>query len=176
MSEAHEPRSTDAPDAWGREPLLFDAVLYPHRSLPPRGFALLMILISAVSFAAGLAFLLMGAWPVMGFFGLDVLLIYVAFRVSYRSGRISETLRMSRSELSIRRILPNGKMLSWSFQPYWLRVEMDDPPRHRSELTLSSHGRRLVIGAFLSPDERIEVARALRAALARHGAVHHGDR
>ncbi len=177
MSGTHEPPSIDVSgsiEAGGSESLLFDAVLYPHRSLPPRGFAILMILVASVSFAAGLAFLLMGAWPVMGFFGLDVLLIYVAFRMNYRAGRTRETVRMSRAELSIQRHLPSGKMLSWSFQPYWLRVEMDDPPGDRSELALTSHGRRLVIGAFLSPAERLEVARALRAALAREGPVHGG--
>ena len=170
MTEATVVSTATGPDI---EPLFFDAVLYPHRSLAPRGFAILMILVAAVSFAAGLAFTLMGAWPVMGFFGLDVLLIYIAFRMSYRSGRLTETLQMSESELLIRRILPSGKVQSWSFQPYWTRVEMDDPPRHRSQLTLRSHGRRLAIGAFLTPEERVEVADALREALASIGAVHH---
>ena len=91
-------RARPAPDARGGgpvgEPLLFDAVLYPHRSLSPAGFWLIMGAISLVSFTAGIAFLLKGAWPILGFFGLDVLLMYVAFKASYRSGRLHETIRM----------------------------------------------------------------------------------
>jgi uncharacterized membrane protein len=149
-----------APKVW------FDAVLHPHRSLSPFGFLVLMGALSAVSFATGIAFLMAGAWPVFGFFGLDVLLVYLAFRVNYRSGRIYEMLRLTRDELSVRRVFPSGTSKSWSFQSYWLRVEMDDPPRPDSVLALSSHGNSLAIGAFLTPDEKLEVARALGAALA----------
>lgn len=145
----------------------FHAVLHPHRSLPPAGFLVLMLLLSAVSFATGVAFLMLGAWPVFGFFGLDVLLVYVAFRLNYRSGRIYETLTLTRSELEVSRIYPSGSRQRWTFQPYWLRIRMDDPPRYDSELTLSSHGRSLVIGSFLGPDEKLDLAHALAAAIAR---------
>lgn len=147
--------------------LLFDAVLKPHRSLSPTGFWVLMTAIAAVSFAAGAAFWLAGAWPVVGFLGLDVLLIYVAFRLNYRSAMLTETVELSESSLVVRRYDPGGGIDEWAFQPYWLRVAMDDPPRHESELALTSHGRRLAIGAFLTPAERLEVAEALRAVLGR---------
>lgn len=146
---------------------IFHATLEPHRSLSPKGFVVLMAAIVAVAFGAGLAFALMGAWPVLGFFGLDVLLIYVAFKASYRSGRMHETLRLTESALVVERVGPGRRHQSWRFQPYWLRVEMDDPPEHRSQLVLASHGRRLAVGAFLAPEERLELALALRAALER---------
>lgn len=146
---------------------LFDAVLVPHRSLSPWGFWLVMAGVTSISFIAGLVFLLQGAWPVFGFFGLDVALIYFAFRASYRSGNLYETVRLTPGELSIQRVLPSGQKRSWTFQPYWLRVHMDDPPAPGSQLTVTSHGKSLVIGAFLSPDERVEFAQALRDALAR---------
>ena len=148
-----------------REPLLFDAVLYPNRSLSPFGFWLLMGGICTVSFIAGVAFLLAGAWPVFGFFGLDVLLIYWAFKASYRSGRLHETVKLSRNALVVERVQPSGKRQRWRFQPHWLRVEIDEPVEHDSPLTLRSHGQSLAIGAFLSPEERAEVALALRRAL-----------
>jgi len=97
---------------------LFDAVLTPHRSLSPRGFWLLMGCIVAVSFTGGLVFLIAGAWPIFGFFGLDVALIYWAFRASYRSGRLRERLRLTRDELTVERIDPRGKLRRWTFQPY----------------------------------------------------------
>lgn len=145
---------------------LFDAILHPHRSLSPLGFVVLMAFVCLVSFTAGIAFLIAGAWPVFGFFGLDVLLIYIAFRLSYRSGRLYETLRLTRDSLTVQRFFPSGEVKSWNFQPYWLRVEMDDPPRTDSRLRLTTHGRSLVIGSFLTPTERLEVAEALKAALA----------
>ena len=150
-----------------------DLVLYPHRSLSPAGFWLLMTLVAGFSFAAGVAFYLAGAWPVIGFFGLDVVLFYVAFRLSYRSGRVVETIRMRAADLVVQRTSPRGKVRSWSFQPYWLRVELDESPQRRGQLALCSHGQRLVIGAFLAPAERRAVAKTLRAALARAGAVHY---
>jgi uncharacterized membrane protein len=145
----------------------FDAVLNPHRSLSPKGFLILMLALGGISFVAGVAFLAMGAWPVFGFFGLDVLLVYVAFKLNYRSGKLVEAVRLTDRQLHIRRIHPGGRIQEWSFQPYWVRVEMDDPPEHASQLTLSSHGRSLNIGAFLVPEERLELAQALTAALER---------
>jgi uncharacterized membrane protein len=144
---------------------LFDAVLHPHRSLSPAGFVILMVCISAVSFATGIVFLLAGAWPIFGFFGLDVLLLYIAFRLNYRSGRLYETLHLTHERLTVQRVLPSGEIRRWIFQPYWVRVQMHDPPRRESRLTLSSHGQSLAIGSFLTPEERLEVARALSAAL-----------
>jgi uncharacterized membrane protein len=148
-------------------PPIFHATLEPHRSLSPTGFVILMSVIAAVAFAAGLAFALLGAWPVFGFLGLDVLLIYLAFKANYRSGRMHETLLLTEETLTVERVGPGRRRQSWSFQPYWVRVEMDDPPEHRSQITLASHGRRLVIGAFLAPEERADFARALRDALDR---------
>src|SRR5437764_212338 len=90
------------------EPTLFSAVLTPHRSLGPLGFILLMSFLSAVSFAAGMVFYLIGAWPIVGFLGLDVLLVYLAFRASYRAATAYETVTMTPSELSVRKISRHG--------------------------------------------------------------------
>lgn len=147
--------------------LLFDAVLRPHRSLSAFGFLILMSVICTISFVAGIVFWLQGAWPVMGFFGLEVVLVYLAFKFNYRAGRLVETVQLRRDELLVRRIDPKGRVLSWTFAPNWLRIAMDDPPEHESQLVLTSHGRSIVIGAFLTPEERLEVAKALRSALAR---------
>ena len=146
-------------------PVLFDAVLRPHRSLSPAGFAVLMGAVAAVGFGTGVAFLMAGAWPVFGFCGLEVLLIYVCFRLNYRSAGLFERVRLTGAALTVERRDWRGRARLWTFQPYWLRVAMDDPPRHDSRLTLSSHGRSLVIGSFLAPEERAELARALRHAL-----------
>ena len=148
--------------------LYFDAVLHPHASLGRRGFLALMLFVSAVSFTAGLAFFLMGAWPVVGFFGLDVLLIYIAFRVSFRRARLYETVSLSDSELAIHRHLPNGQVVKWTFQPYWARVELLGKAIGGPLLAVRSHGKYLIFGRFLTTDERSEFARALGEALDLH--------
>ena len=151
----------------GEEEVLFDAELTPHRSLPPEGFVLLMGLIGLISFAAGAMFFVVGAWPVVGFLGLDLLLIYLAFRASYRSGRAYETLRLTRRDLTLKRVDSWGRAQRWQLPSTWLQVLVDDTPQHQSQLTLRSHGRSLIVGSFLTPEERVDLARALRQALAK---------
>jgi len=154
-----------APCAPAEAKAQFDAVLYPNRSLGQLGFVVLMSAIVAVSAAVGAGFFMIGAWPVTGFFGLDVVLVYLAFRWNYRQGRRAELIRLDHHGLVVCRVEPSGRHREWRFEPYWVRVAMDDPPRHDSQLVVSSHGRRLVLGAFLTPGERLEVANALQAAL-----------
>ncbi len=159
----------DQNTAQGREieEIIFDAELTPHRSLPGRGFILLMAIICVVSFAAGVVFIMVGAWPIMGFLGLDVLLIYLAFRINYRRGRMYETVRLTRRDLTVQRVDHWGQARTWRLPAYWLQVIMDDPPEHHSQLTVRSHGRSLTIGSFLTPEERAELADALRSAVRR---------
>lgn len=143
----------------------FGAVLRPHRSLGPLGFRLLMAAVAGGAFAIGTAFWLAGAWPVVGFLGLEVLLVYGAFRLSYRSGRLYETVTLTDADLTVERVAPSGRIQRWRFPPNWLAVRLADPPDWDTPLTLASHGRELVIGAFLTPPERKELAEAIRAAL-----------
>ena len=160
-----EPASEPVLESLG-EPLLFDAVLTPYRSLSPRGFAILMGIAGVIGFGFGASFIALGAWPIFGFCGAEWLLFYIFFRLNYRAARLQERIRMTPEIVTIERRDPRGRVQSWSFQPYWLRVEMDDPPEHESQLCLTSHGKRLTIGRFLPPPERQELAQALRAALA----------
>jgi len=149
-------------------PLRFDAVLYPNRSLGPAGFHLLMAAIVLVSGAIGAGFVLVGAWPVTGFLGLDVLLLYLAFRWHYREARRVEFIRLDQDGLTVRRVGPDGQAREWRLEPYWVRVAIDDPPRPDSQLVLSARGDHLAVGAFLTLAERLEFAAALRAALHSH--------
>src|SRR6266700_3552403 len=77
----------------------------------------------AVRFAAGLAFLLMGAWPVLGFFGLDVLVIYWAFRINFRDAKAIEEISMTPFELRVRRVSHRGHVVEWVLNPLWVRLD-----------------------------------------------------
>ena len=147
-------------------PELFSALLTPHRSLNRTGFLVLMGFISVVGFAAGLAFLLMGAWPVMGFFGLDVLAIYWAFRVNFLRGRASEDISVTPSELRVRRVSHRGHVIEWVLNPLWVQLDQKTHAEFGIEkLYLVSKGRRVSIASFLGPDEKASFAKALLAAL-----------
>ena len=149
------------------EPELFSALLTPHRSLNRTGFFVLMVFLSVVSFVAGVAFLLMGAWPVLGFFGLDVLAIYWAFRINFRRARASEEIRVTASELRLRRISHRGHVAEWVLNPLWVRLDQEVHEEYGVErLYLISKGRHISIGRFLAPDEKASFAKALNAALA----------
>lgn len=154
---------TPAPQA----PLYFDAVLTPNRSLPRWGFRFLMASMVVFLGSLGFAFAQLGAWPVAGFCGLEFVLVWGAFQLSYRSGRLYEKIRLDDEALTVSRVVPNRPVKSFVFQPSWVRVAMDNPPGHDSKLTLSSHGRTISVGSFLTPDERLEVAQALGEAIAR---------
>ena len=150
-----------------KDDLLFDAVLTPNRSLGPRGFVILMAAVCGVSFAAGLAFFLAGAWPVVGFFGLDVALIYLAFRVNYRRASMRESLRLTRDRLTVERVDFRGEKRTWRFTPAWMQVGVEEPAGPGGGLILRSHGQSLRIGRFLTLEERHDLTTALRQALIR---------
>lgn len=144
---------------------LFRAVLHPHRSLAPKGFLVLMLAVGLVSFVIGLVFLMLGAWPVMGFFGLDVALIYLAFQLNYRAARAYELVELTPSVLTVRQVSASGKTKSFEFNPYWVRVLFTERPDGGNRLRLASHGREFEFGRLLNDDERRDFARALRMAL-----------
>src|SRR5205823_11488966 len=126
------------------QPELFSALLTPHRSLNRAGFLALMMFVSFVSFAAGLVFLLMGAWPVFGFFGLDVLAIYWAFRINFRHARASEEITVTPSELRVRRTSHRGHVVEWVLNPLWVRLDQKCHAEFGIErLYLVSKGRRV---------------------------------
>jgi uncharacterized membrane protein len=148
------------------QPALFSALLTPHRSLNHTGFVVLMSFVSVVSFAAGIVFCWMGAWPVLGFFGLNVLVIYWAFRINFRRASASEEITVTPSELRIRRISHRGHVVEWVLNPLWVQLDQTSDEEFGIErLYLVSRGRRVSIASFLGPDEKASFAKALLAAL-----------
>lgn len=148
------------------EPKLFSAHLTPHRSLSHTAFVVLMAFVGVISFAAGALFWWMGAWPVFGFFCLDALVIYWAFRANFRRASASEEITVTPSELRVRRVSHRGHVVEWVLNPLWVQFEQKTHEEFGIErLYLVSRGRRVSVGNFLGPDEKASFAKALIAAL-----------
>ena len=142
------------------ETVHFSTLLRPHRSLSPLGFKWLIRLVIAANLLIGLPMYLLGAWPVAGFAGLDVALLWWLFHRNYFDARRSETLRLTDRELVVERIAPDGEREEHRLDAYWLKVELGE------RLAVASRGNRVVVGRFLAPAERRKVANELKAALA----------
>jgi uncharacterized membrane protein len=154
-------------NSFDAEPTLFSALLTPHRSLNRTGFLLLMGFISVISFISGLVFLSLGAWPVLGFFGLDVLAIYWAFRVNFHRATAYEEIAVTPTALHVRRVTHLGAVSEWTFNPLWVRLDVETSDEFGvGRLALVSRGRSLGIASFLGPDEKLSFSKALSAALA----------
>jgi uncharacterized membrane protein len=145
---------------------IFSAVITPHRSLGPKGFLIFMMCLGGLSFISGMAFVLTGAWPICGFFGLDVLLVYLAFRANFRAARAYEEVTVTASELTVRKVSQRGAVREFTANPLWVRLDRTVHEEFGIErLFLVSRGRRLPIAGFLGPDEKASFARALAGAL-----------
>jgi uncharacterized membrane protein len=160
------PRNGHAPST-DPEPMLFSAIVTPHRSLSGTGFLIVMVAIGGISFAAGTVFLMLGAWPVFGFFGLDVLLVYWAFRANYRAAAAHEEVTVTASELRVRRVSHRGKVSEWKVNPLWVKLDRETHEEFGIEhLFLVSRGQRLAVASFLGPQEKESFAAALGTAIA----------
>jgi uncharacterized membrane protein len=148
------------------EPKLFSALLMPHRSLNRTRFLVLMTFVSVISCAAGGVFWWIGAWPVFGFFCLDVVVIYWAFRINFSRAAAREEITVTVSELRVRRVSHRGHVVEWVLNPLWVRFEQQSDAEFGIEhLYLVSRGRRVSVGNFLGPEEKASFARALMTAL-----------
>lgn len=157
--------SLDAEDPTLRR--ILSVRLYPHRSLTRRNFHILMMLFSAISFATTLPFVLLGAWPVAGFMGLDVALFYFAFRANFRAALAYEDVRVTPIELWLAKVSPKGQKAEWRFNPSWVRLDREDHVEFGTQrLALVSRGQSVEIAHFLGPDEKAHFADGLSRALA----------
>lgn len=146
----------------------WQATLTPHRSLSRQGFLLVMILVVLVNLVVGGLFMAIGAWPVAGFAGLDVLLIWWAFRANFADARQMERIIVTDHELVLDRMPKDKPREQHRFVRRWVRVELEED-RDREligRLLLVSGPTRMPIGEFLAPEEKKTLASALKSALA----------
>jgi uncharacterized membrane protein len=146
----------------------WSVTLTPHRSLTREGFVALMAILVFVNLVGGLFFLVAGAWPITGFMGLDVLLVWWAFHKNYADAKRAERIIVAGDQVTLHRLSPNGHREALEFNRRWLRVELEvDQARDIvGRLLLSYRGVLTEIGSFLGADERKSLSQALRQALA----------
>ena len=165
-------------DADPAEPVLFATRLHPHRSLDRRQFRLLLLGIAGISFVSTLPFVIMGAWPVAGFMGLDVLGVYVAFKASFRSARAYEDVEVTVLQLTLAKVSARGARAEWRFNPSWVRLEKQEHAEFGMQrLDLVARANRVEVAGFLGPDAKARFADDLGRALAdaRRGYRHERD-
>ncbi|MEX0853550.1 MAG: DUF2244 domain-containing protein [Bauldia sp.] len=154
-------------NAVAEAPPLFSAVLTPHRSLARSQLRIVIVGLAAPSVVIGAGFWAAGAWPVPGFLGLDVLLVYLAFRLNYWAAGQAEEITLTGHRLTVRRTTASGRVLVSEINPHWARLEVARRPGLGVvRLCLASHGHRLEVGRFLGADARAKLAGSLAAALA----------
>jgi uncharacterized membrane protein len=146
----------------------FSALLTPHRSLGRNGFVALMLATAALCIVPAMTFLAMGAWPIAGFLGLDILALYVAFRLNYRAARAREEVSVSRTRLLVRKIAPSGGIAEHLFNPFWAKLDIARHPEIGvTRLDVRGEGRSVSVGSFLNPADRESFALAFQGALAK---------
>ena len=145
---------------------LFRQRLNPHRSLNAHQFRVLMVVFVVLTTSITIPFFILGAWPVIGFLGLDILLVYLAFRASFRSARAYEEINLNMVELHVARVSAKGHRRDWRFNPRWVRLNVEEDEDYGiMRLSLQFSGQALEIGQFLAPVERETFVKSFRSAL-----------
>ena len=147
---------------------LYEISLYPYRSLNKTGFFILMFSLGLISFVAGIIFMIKGAWPVFGFFGLDILLVYIFFKINFRSGKKKEILILTKNQLIVE--FYNSKKISKTYylDAHWLQIRLSKLKNEMSKLKISSKNKSIIIGSFLRYQEKIDVVKSLKKALKKY--------
>ncbi|ACK52197.1 conserved hypothetical protein [Methylocella silvestris BL2] len=149
------------------DPALFATRLQPHRSLRAAHFRLLLMAFLAANIITSLPFIFLGAWPVAGFCGLDVALLYVAFKANFRAARAYEDFALTPFDLLVVKVSAAGERAEWRFNPAFVRLEREEHEEFGTlRLALVSRGMSLEVADFLGPGEKANFAGALSRALA----------
>ena len=148
------------------ERAVFQATLTPHRSATPQQQLLVILLVIATIVPAGVVFVIAGAWPVTGFMGLEIVLLFFAFKINQWQSIARQVIQVSRARFRLMRTDTRGRTQHWEWTPAWIQVLVADSPKRKNQLEIRSHGETVEIGEFLTADERVDLAKNLRHALA----------
>lgn len=148
---------------------LYQVELWPHQSLTGTGF----VWIIAGTFVMAMLplFALLGTivlWGILPFAMISVGALWWSLNRSWRDRDILEVFTVSADRATLQRKQPDGTILDWQANPYWVRVTRHDRVNRIVDyLTLDGGPRKVEIGAFLTPAERRELLGRLEGALHR---------
>ena len=142
-----------------------DIQIYPNQSLTPKGLLLLMFLITIPASFIGITFFILGAWPVLGFMGLEVLLIYIAFKVLFYKNKFYEHIILDNEKLNILFKKKNKIIKKIELEPTWVQVKIEKIYENEDTLILSSHGKKIILANYLIPEERLKLAGKIKSGL-----------
>ena len=145
--------------------LHLDTVIAPARSLPVKGFVILLCALMAANLLIGTFLFVIGAWPAPIFLGLDVAGVAIAFWASYRRSRARERVQVSADQVRVVRENGGAARTVWSSPTAFTRVDLDESGRHGAQVRLRLSARRLTIGEALGPRQREELAEAVEQAI-----------
>jgi len=140
----------------------------PNRSLPPQEFLPLFIAVSAVLVTIGVGFALLGAWPVLPFAGIEIVVVGLVFRWLYRHHDDEEQVVVSADRVRVVRRCGGHEQVT-EYNRYWARVSVAPAASigQPMQLRIGSHGRFVEIGAEVREEDRRRLADELKAVLAR---------
>jgi uncharacterized membrane protein len=154
-----------APYVEGMAMLYMDAVITPNRSLSRTGFYWLIGVIVAFNLMVGTLMLVLKAFPVPIFLGLDVVGVLLAFRASYRGAGQAERVQVSAEEVRVSHEIGRSARTVWSSPTAFTRVSVEAPDEHEARVRLHLSDKALTVAHALSPLERMRFADALEAAI-----------
>jgi len=147
---------------------LFAARLTPYRSLGKRGYRVVIAVIAVAATVPAITFYALGAWPIVGFMGLDVALIAWAMWASLRDGKRYEQVTLWPDQLEVKQVDGSGKETLTRFNPHFVKLVVDRDYNERTTgLHLRTRDRDVLLGAFLNNDEKSSFAKAFGTALKR---------
>lgn len=117
----------------------------------------------AFSMSIAMAFTAFGAWPVMPFTGLEMAVLYVAFRYVDRHASDYEAIEIRDDCVRIETRI-GSRVRCEEFNRHWAQLVADDGAGEL-RLALRSHGREVEFGRHLTTKDRERLARELRRQL-----------
>ncbi len=155
------------PEAASPETLIFEAELSPHRSLSARGIGIVLGFLGIVSLGVTTLFWWLGAWPIAGFNGGEMLIAAALLRAHARSGRAREVLLLTAGGMRVLNFDEKGSRTERSLPAGWLNVVLEERHGRVPGLLLISHGRTLEVARMLGEEQKRDLAETLKNVLHR---------
>jgi uncharacterized membrane protein len=129
----------------------------------PGAFKWLLVVFALVCLTVAGIFALLGAGPVLGFAGLELILLFVLLRTSFRRAATEEDVSIAGDATIVQRGGPNGRRIVARLQSYWLQVE---PSLYGAQgIVLRSRGTKISVGVGLPANEVRDLTAAVRGAV-----------